>query len=167
MVRTIGWFLFIVIILIFMNIAVSEPVSSWHPSARDYFQNQDSGRVINNSMHPIIPPVSREVNKIPPASNSSSALRTESQGNSLSSDPGSSTRILVRYNASEVSSLADASIEGVTLVEDLGTAVSALDAYGVRISPDPFLAPSAPIHVVHSSSCSLSCSGALATMDSN
>lgn len=48
------------------------------------------------------------------------------------SAPAREARILVRYNTSEVSALADVEIEGVALTEDLSSSLSGLVLYSTR-----------------------------------
>ncbi|PWR76006.1 S8 family peptidase [Methanospirillum stamsii] len=118
--RPIGWLFLTIIALLFMNSVVSEPVSSWHPSARVFFDTPDYNQIINETQVPIVPFVKTQTNQSLGTNDSPSALSSESAAISYSGEDNSG-RILVRYNVSDVSTLSDISIEGIQVVEDLGS----------------------------------------------
>ncbi|OQB36232.1 MAG: Halolysin precursor [Euryarchaeota archaeon ADurb.Bin165] len=127
MTRSIGWALFGVIILLILCNASAEPISGWHPSARDYFNvpgEEDGG---DGAAIPIIPMAAKnrtmqDENVTAP----STGIASESMA---PPSTGDGTRILVRYNTSEISILADVEIEGVALEEDLSSSLSGLVLY--------------------------------------
>ncbi|HPY59688.1 MAG TPA: hypothetical protein PLG55_03045, partial [Methanospirillum sp.] len=108
MTRSIGWALFGVIILLILCNASAEPISGWHPSARDYFNvpgEEDGG---DGAAIPIIPMAAKnrtmqDENVTAP----STGIASESMA---PPSTGDGTRILVRYNTSEISILADVEI---------------------------------------------------------
>lgn len=118
--RPIGWLFLTIIALLFMNSVVSEPVSSWHPSARVFFDTPDYNPIMNETQVPIVPFVKTQTNQSPGTNDSPSALSSESAVITYSGEDNSG-RILVRYNVSDVSTLSDISIEGIQVVEDLGS----------------------------------------------
>ncbi len=130
MTRHIGWvFVTCFILLIWCN-ASAEPISGWHPSARDYFTVPGSGQVENGGAVPIIPmPVENRTTQRENISASSAGYASE--GVNITA-PAREARILVRYNTSEVSALADVEIEGVALTEDLSSSLSGLVLYSTR-----------------------------------
>lgn len=118
--RPIRWLFLTIIALLFMNSVVSEPVSSWHPSARVFFDTPDYNPIMNETQVPIVPFVKTQTNQSLGTNDSPSALSSESAAITYSGESNSG-RILVRYNVSDVSTLSDISIEGVQVVEDLGS----------------------------------------------
>jgi len=129
MARYIGWVMMGVIILLIWCHASAEPISGWHPSARDYFKDPGSGLGENGASVPIIPliPENRSVQK---NTTSASPVQVLSEGGDQ--EAGGGARILVRYNTSEVSALADVEIEGIALEEDLSTSLPGLVVYSAQ-----------------------------------
>jgi len=119
MERPICWLFLTIIVMFLMNSAVSEPISSWHPSAREFFENQDSDASINITEYPIIPSMFLSQNQSSAIHVVSSALSSESSDIIVPPEKSSLGRILVRYNMSEVSALAITSIEGVKIIEEI------------------------------------------------
>ena len=127
MTRHAGWvFLGVIILLIFSNVS-AEPISGWHPSAREFFDAPEAGEVKDGSAISIIPMITEDKADLNEGVTVSSA-EYASEG-TISPSAGEGTRILVRYNTSEISILADMEIEGVALQEDLSSSLSGLVLY--------------------------------------
>lgn len=130
MTRHIGWvFLSVIILLIWCN-ASAEPISGWHPSARDYFSVPGAGQGENGGAIPIIPmSVENRTKQSENISASSVGYASEGVNQSV---PEQGARILVRYNTSEVSALAEVEIEGVAMEEDMSSSLSGLVLYSTQ-----------------------------------
>lgn len=118
--KIISLFLLSIFVLLLPNIALSDAIYNWYPSAQDSVYNQDYKPLLNRTVVPIVPFVNENRNDSSKNSGSPSALLSESV-NSIISNNSASSRILVRYNVSEISALSDISIEGVSFVENLNT----------------------------------------------
>jgi len=129
--RCVGWFLLGTIILLLSGFAYADPISGWHPSARDYFGLSGTGQDGSGASVPIIPMVGDDSAGSPAINGTNASIGSESVGILQTSHPDGA-RILVRYNTSEVSVLADVEIEGVALQEDLGASVPGLALYSAR-----------------------------------
>lgn len=128
--RCIRWVLIGTIILLFCGIVCAEPISGWHPSARDYFTVPGVGQNTGDISVPIVPQAAPSQSHAAEM-NMSSSVTSESLG-TIQTEGATEARILVRYNTSEVSALADVQIEGVALQQDLGDALPGLALFSTK-----------------------------------
>jgi subtilisin family serine protease len=129
MSRSIGWVILGLFFLVLWWNVAADPLSGWHPSARDVFTIPTS-MTQSGPASPILP-IAEENNTTRNDNRSSSSVTAASiMLNQAPEQVG--TRILVRYNRSEVSALADVESEGVALQEDLSTSLPGLVIYETR-----------------------------------
>lgn len=119
--HSMGIALLLIILIVFCNLSLAQPIGSFHPSARDFFSSPSAERPPAGYNQPIIP-IPEFITIPTPQGTDTEKPGVAALSETMVSLPNETEQILVRYDTSMISALSHVEVEGTEIVREYSDA---------------------------------------------